>query len=435
MARVHSQMTDVQGARDSRMWDDGAARRVLRAMFDAAVGAADPARVLATHLPAPPRGRCVVVGAGKAAAAMAAAVEAAWPNVDLGGAVVTPYGYSLATRRIAVREASHPLPDAASEAAAREMLDLVAGLTPDDLVLALISGGGSAVMALPVDGLTLADKQAVNRALLASGLDIRSMNAVRRRLSAIKGGKLAAAAAPARVVTLAISDIPGDDIAAIASGPTIPDPDAGRDLTSLADRLREQISDSVYARLVAPAEPGAPPAAFDARLIATPRASLEAAAAVARDAGLEAVIIGDDLEGESRELAAAMAERARQHRGRPLVLLSGGETTVTLTGRTAGKGGRNTEFALAMALALDGAAGIWALAADTDGEDGASGGGAGAVIGPDTPQRARAAGLDPAEHLDGHDSGSLFAALGDLLVTGPTHTNVNDFRAVLVVPS
>lgn len=435
MAQGQSQVTDFGRAIRAPVWDDAAARDVLRAMFDAAVAAADPAKVLAAHLPSLPRGRCVVVGAGKAAAAMAVAVEAAWPDVELTGAVATPYGYGLPTRRIAIREASHPLPDAASEAAAREMLDLVTGLTADDLVLALISGGGSSVLSLPAEGITLADKQALNRALLASGLDIRSMNAVRRRLSAIKGGKLAAAAAPARVVTLAISDIPGDEIAAIASGPTIPDPDLSRDLTPLAHLLRGEISPAVYDRLVAPVEPAPAPQAADARLIATPRAALEAAAAVARNSGLDVVILGDDLEGISRELAAEMAQRALAHRGGPLVLLSGGETTVNLTSSSAGRGGRNTEFALAMALALDGAAGIWALAADTDGEDGANDGGAGAIIGPDTAQRARTAGLDLARHLETHDSGSLFAALGDLLVTGPTYTNVNDFRAILVVPA
>lgn len=422
------------GGQAETVWSDDAVRAVLRAMFDAAVQAAHPAHVLAQHLPEPPRGRCVIVGAGKGAGAMAAAVDAAWPDVQLSGAVVAPYGYGRPAGRIAVREASHPVPDAVSEAAAREILKLVEGLSEDDLVLALISGGGSAVMALPVEGVTLADKQALNRALLASGLDIRSMNAVRRRLSAIKGGKLAAAAWPARVVTLAISDIPGDDIAAIASGPTIPDPDAARDLSAMAELLRDRISPSIYQRLVAPAGPVVAAGTVDARLIATPQAALEAAARVARDAGLEAIIIGDDLEGESRELAAEMAKRALGESGGPLVLLSGGETTVTLAGRSAGRGGRNTEFALAMALALRSAPGIWALAADTDGEDGASGGGAGAILSPDTLERARAAALDPEQHLHGHDSGSFFAALGDLLVTGPTCTNVNDFRAVLVVP-
>jgi hydroxypyruvate reductase len=260
------------------------------------------------------------------------------------------------------------------------------------------------------------------------------MNAIRRRLSAIKGGKLAAAAAPARVVTLAISDIPGDDVSAIASGPTIPDPDARRDLREYAGRLKPHISQAAYRRLVEPTDAPPPQAAPDVRLIATPRGCLEAAAAVARDAGLEVDILGDDLEGESRVLGEQMAARARCPSPAPRVLLSGGETTVTLTGKRAGRGGRNTEFALSLALALRRAPGIWALAADTDGEDGASGGAAGALIAPDTLARATTAGLSAGVHLDNHDSGGFFSALGDLLVTGPTCTNVNDFRAILVAP-
>lgn len=410
------------------------ARALLRAMFDAAVDAANPEMVLAQYLPQRPLGRCVVVGAGKAAGSMAVAVEKAWPDVELSGAVVAPYGYGKTASRIAVREAAHPVPDANSEAAAREMLDMVKGLGPDDMVLALISGGGSSVMALPVDGLTLADKQTVNRALLASGLDIRTMNAIRRRLSAIKGGKLARAAAPARVFTLAISDIPGDDVSAIASGPTIPDPDAMRDLSSLAERLRDQISPAAYAQLMAPPVPIPPAPPPNVRLIATPQASLEAAAAVARSAGYDVEMLGDDLEGESRDLAREMARRLDAPCPRPRVLLSGGETTVTLTGQKAGRGGRNTEFALSLALSLAGRATVYALAGDTDGEDGASGGGAGAIITPDTLARAQDIGLNPEQSLSGHDSGSFFADLGDLLVTGPTCTNVNDFRVILQLP-
>ncbi|WP_445193923.1 glycerate kinase type-2 family protein [Sphingomonas sp. Tas61C01] len=419
---------------------DGAARLLLRRLFDAAVSAADPELVLKDHLPPRPRGRCIVVGAGKAAAAMAIAVDRAWADVDLHGAVVAPYGYGYGygkpAGRIAVREAAHPVPDANSEAAAREMLDLVAGLRAEDLVLSLISGGGSSVMALPVPGLTLADKQAVNRALLNSGLDIRSMNAVRRRLSAVKGGKLAAAAFPAQVVTLAISDIPGDDPAAIASGPTIADAEEGRDLSALAERLRGEIGEAAYCKLVAPSATKHAPRAqtCDVRLIATPQASLDAAAKVAREAGYDVEILGDALEGESREVAEAMAHLTSAPRGRPCVLLSGGETTVTLTGRSAGRGGRNTEFALALARALSGRSGVWALAADTDGEDGASGGGAGAIIAPDTLTRAAAAGLNVDDALKRHDSGTFFSRLEDLLVTGPTFTNVNDFRAVLILP-
>ena len=412
-------------------WTDAAARAVLRRMFDAAVGAADPGKVLAAHLPEPPKGRCVIVGAGKAAAAMAAAVDAAWPDVPLGGAVVTPYGYALPAGRIAVREAAHPVPDANSELAAREMLDLVAGLTPDDLVLALISGGGSSVMTLPAPGLTLADKQALNRALLASGLDIRSMNAIRRRLSGVKGGRLAAAAQPARVVTLAISDIPGDDAAAIASGPTIPDPDARRDLRSFAMKLKPHISEAAYRRLVEPPAPQPEQPEPDVRLISTPRGCLEAAARVARAAGLEVELLGDDLEGESRVLGEQMASCARRPAAHARVLLSGGETTVTVRGK--GRGGRNVEYLLAEAIAADGAAGIWGLSADTDGVDGAEEI-AGAVFTPDTLARARAKGRDPQAVLDDNDGHGFFGMLGDSLVTGPTRTNVNDFRVTLIAP-
>jgi hydroxypyruvate reductase len=418
---------------DQAMRGDGRARSLLRAMFDAAVASADPARVIAPHLPRPPAGRCVVVGAGKAAASMAAAVEAAWPDVRLSGVVVTPYGYELATRRIKVRTAAHPVPDANSAGAARAILTAVHGLSADDLILVLISGGGSSVMSLPVEGITLADKQAVNRLLLASGLDIRTMNAVRRRLSAIKGGKLAAAAAPARVVTLGISDIPGDDIAAIASGPSVPDPTPDADLSEVVRVLGSALPEAVVARLLAPEPPRPVPQPTEFHLVGTPAAALAAAAAVARAEGIEPVILGDDLEGESHLLGAEMAVRARRPVTRPTVFLSGGETTVTLAGGPAGMGGRNTELMLSLAVALDGRAGVWGRAADTDGEDGASRA-AGAIVAPDTIARARAAGFDPVAFLRGHDSGSLFAVLGDLLVTGPTRTNVNDFRAILVLP-
>lgn len=415
------------------VWNNDRAQNALLEMFEAAVAAADPRKILAPFLPELPRGRCVVVGAGKAAAAMAVAVESAWPDAVLSGAVVVPYGHACPTKRIAVREAAHPVPDAASEAAALEMLSLVNGLTEDDLVLALISGGGSSVLALPVEGVTLADKQAVNRAMLTSGLDIRSMNAVRSRLSAIKGGKLAEAAGMARVVTLAISDIPGDDIGAIASGPTIPVKEPNRDLSSIADRLRSQVSSNIYDRLVKPVRLTKNIVDCDAKLIATPQHSLSAAAEVAQNAGLEVIILGDSLEGESKILAKEIAALAKAARG-PVVLLSGGETTVTLTDGRAGCGGRNTEFALALAIELAGANGIWAIAADTDGEDGASGGGAGAIVTPDTCARAVALGLDPNDYLHRHDSGSLFKLIGDLIITGPTFTNVNDFRAVIITP-
>ena len=415
-------------------WTDQRARLALRAMFDAAIASADPARILAAHLPPPPEGRCVVVGAGKAAASMAAAIEAAWPDVPLSGVVVTPYGYGMPTRRIGVREAAHPIPDANSEAAAREILAAVSGLTSSDLVVVLISGGGSSVMALPAEGLTLADKQAVNRALLSSGLDIRTMNIVRRRLSAIKGGKLADAAAPARVLTLGISDIPGDDVASIASGPSVPDPNADADLGEVVRVLGAALPEAAVQRLLQrPVRPPAP-VRHEFRLIGTPAAALEAAAAAAQQEGIAPVILGDDLEGESRELGAALAANALRPVDRPTVLLSGGETTVTLAGEPAGRGGRNTEFLLSFACTMDGHPGVWALAADTDGEDGANGGAAGAIATPDTLARARAAGLAAPAYLAGHDSGTFFAAIDDLLVTGPTRTNVNDFRAILILP-
>jgi glycerate 2-kinase len=411
---------------------DGQARAVLRRMLDAAIGAADPRRVLAAHLPEKPRGRCVVVGAGKAAGAMAAAVEAAWPDVALSGVVVAPYGHKVPTRRIEGVEAAHPVPDANSEAAGNRILAAVRGLGPDDLVLALISGGGSALMAAPAEGLSLADKQAVNRLLLRSGLDIRTMNSVRRRLSRIKGGRLAAAAAPARLVTLAISDVPGDDPAAIASGPTVPDPSAGTDLSAVAAKLGPDLPEAAARLLLTPAGAGWPGPA-DYRLIATPAMALAAAAAAARAEGLEPVMLGDAVEGESREVGAEMGMLALEleRRAGPAVLLSGGETTVTLAGARAGRGGRNTEFLLSLVLGLDRRPGVWALAADTDGRDGAEDA-AGAVAGPDTLARAQTRGLDARAHLDAHDSGAFFDRLGDLVITGPTLTNVNDFRAILV---
>lgn len=418
------------------MTDDDA-RALLRRMFDAAVDAADPASVLAGHLPDPPRGRCIVLGAGKSAAAMAAAVEAAWPDVDLQGTVVTRHGHATPTRRITVREAAHPVPDAASEAAASEILSLARAAGPGDLVLVLISGGGSALMAAPRPPLTLQDKQAVNRLLLRSGLTIEDMNRVRRRLSRIKGGGLAHAAAPARVVTLAISDVPGDDPAAIASGPTVPDPSAAEDLSHLIARLGPDLPPAA-ARLLAEAPDPRPLADPDYRLIATPQMSLEAAARIARAAGVTPVLLGDALEGEARELGTAMAGIARAVATHgtpapaPAVLLSGGETTVTIRDR-AGRGGRNTEFLLSLALSLRGHPGIHALAADTDGIDGTEDA-AGALIGPGFLARAAAQGLTPRRALDDHDSHTLFDATGDLLRTGPTLTNVNDFRAILVIP-
>lgn len=417
-------------------WNDARARVALRAVFDAAVAAADPRRVLAPHLPPPPRGRCIVVGAGKSAAVMAAALEEAWPDVPLSGLVVTRYGHAVPTRRVTVIEAAHPVPDANSELAARRMLETVAGLGPDDLVLALISGGGSSLLALPSPGITLAEKQAVNRALLASGATIDEMNAVRRRLSAIKGGRLAAAARPARVVTLAISDVPGDDPAVIASGPTVPDPSTADEVAAIIAR-RGIVLPPAAAALMRAETPKPADIEADFRLIATPMMALRAAAAAARAHGLDALVLGDAIEGESRELGTVLAGIAHSVRAHatpaapPAVLLSGGETTVTIGRGPAGRGGRNTEFLLGLAVALRAAPGIWAVAADTDGIDGTEDA-AGAYVTPDTVARAAAKGLDARAVLAAHDSYSLFAAVGDLLRTGPTLTNVNDLRAVLV---
>ena len=427
-------------------WTDAEARNALRRLFAAAVSAADPRTVLARHLPEPPGpgGRVLVLGAGKSAAAMAAAVEAAWPDQALSGLVVTRYGHAVPTRRIEVVEASHPVPDAAGEAAARRILDLArgGGLTERDLVLFLVSGGGSALLALPAPGLTLADKQVVNRALLRSGATIGDMNCVRRHLSAIKGGRLAAAAHPARVVTLAISDVPGDDPATIASGPTVPDPTTFAEARALLAHHGIDPPPAVAAHLDRAEEetpkPGDPRlAGSDHRMIATPLMALEAMAAEARAMGLAPLILGDALEGEAREVGTVLAGVARSVRahGHPLrapaVLLSGGETTVTIRAPSPGRGGRNTECLLGLALALAGEEGIWALAADTDGVDGTEDA-AGAVLAPDTLLRARAAGLDGRATLAAHDSHGLFAALGDLVSTGPTLTNVNDVRAVLI---
>lgn len=415
----------------------GDAPALLRRMMVAAIAAADPATVLARHLPEKPKGRCIVVGAGKSAAAMALAVETAWPDVDLSGVVVTRYGHAVPTRRIAVREASHPVPDAAGLAAAQENLRMAKSAGPDDLVLALISGGGSSLMPLPAPPLTLEDKIVVNRLLLRSGLTIEDMNRVRRRLSMIKGGGLALAAAPARLVTLAISDVPGDDPAAIASGPTVPDPSVAEDLTHLADRLGPDLPPDVREVLAAGPEP-AKGFMADYRLIATPKMSLEAAAEVAYAAGVRPVILGDALEGEARELGIAMAGIAKsvaQH-GMPVpapaVLLSGGETTVTIGNTKPGRGGRNTEFLLSLAVALQGHKRIHAVAVDTDGIDGTEDA-AGALIGPGILKRAADIGLDAKAFLAGHDSYSLFNATGDLIRTGPTLTNVNDFRAILIL--
>ncbi len=417
---------------------------LLRGMFQAAVNAAAPALCVPPNLPPPPHGRTVVVGAGKAAAAMAQAVEVHWPpDRPLAGLVVTRYGHASPKHRpsrIEVVEASHPVPDQAGQDAARRILRLVEGLGPSDLVLCLISGGGSSLLALPAPGVSLADKQAVNRALLRSGAGIHDMNCVRKHLSAIKGGRLAAAAAPASLVALVISDVPGDDPSAIASGPTVPDATTLADARTVLARYGIVPPPSVQARLSDPTAETPKPndhAFAHARtlLIATPQASLQAAAAVARAAGVAPVILGDAIEGEAAEVARVMAGIARQcaRYGQPApapcVLISGGETTVTVRGR--GRGGRNAEFLLGLAVALDGHPGIHAIAADTDGIDGTEDN-AGALLAPDSLARAAALGLRGRDRLADNDGYGFFAALGDLVTTGPTLTNVNDFRAILV---
>jgi hydroxypyruvate reductase len=443
-------------------------RELLLSLFEAAVAAADPTKLLGGRLPAPHGGRTLVVGAGKAAAGMALAVDREWEG-RLEGLVITPYGPAATCERITLVEAAHPLPDVAGRDAAARILRLAAGLEAGDLMLCLVSGGGSALLELPAEGLALEDIRAVTAALLRSGATIAEMNCVRKHLSAVKGGRLAQAARPARVVTYLISDVPGDDPAVIASGPTVPDPTTFAEALAILRRYDLDAPPSVTRFLQAgsrkrndaPPEtpkPGDPSfAADEVVVLATARDALEAAALHARAAGFDPMILGDDLEGEARDLAAAHAALAtacaRGHeqsllglreavaRGaahltgplarvqRPLVLLSGGETTVTVRGQ--GRGGRNGEYLLALALTLDGHPGISAIACDTDGVDG-FGDAAGAIVTTDTLARARRVGLDPVAALAENDSHSFFAALGDLVVTGPTGTNVNDFRAILV---
>ncbi len=412
--------------------------RLLRALFDAALDAVAAERCVPPHLPLPPGGRTVVVGAGKAAAAMARAVEDNWPGA-LSGIVVAPYGHAVRCERIEVIEAAHPVPDAAGAEAARRLLDAVTGLGPDDLVIALISGGGSALLASPARGITLADKQALTGMLLKSGAPIGEMNAVRKHLSAIKGGRLAVAAWPAPVTTLLVSDVPGDDPATVASGPTL------GDATTLADArailaARSITAPPAIARHLADQRNETPKpndtrfAANSARIVARAADALAAAAVRAEAACIEPLVLGDDIEGAADEVARQQAALAlgQVARARPLVLLSGGETTVKIEGDDSGAcGGRNTEFALALALALDGRAEISALACDTDGIDGAAGA-AGAMIGPDTLVRAEQLGLDARHALARHQSAAFFRALGALVETGPTRTNVNDFRAILI---
>ena len=428
-------------------------RVFLESLYRAAVDRALPMHNTASYLPAPPKGRTVVLGAGKAGGAMAQALEAHWPaDAPLSGLVVTRYHHvpprpAGLEQRIEVVEAAHPVPDAAGLAAAKRIMDMARGLTADDLVICLISGGGSALLTMPVDGLDFADKQRINQDLLNSGANIVEMNCVRKHLSRIKGGRLAAACAPARVVTLTISDVPGDDASVIASGPTVPDASTCADALSILKRYGIAVPAHMEAQLASGAletpKPG--DAIFNGHVLhmtATPQQSLEAAAAVARSAGLQAYILSDEIEGESREVGkvhAALARAAALGKGaftKPCVILSGGETTVTVRprqeGQARGRGGRAGEFCMGLALALQGATGVYALAADTDGIDGVEDN-AGAFVLPDTLARAAGLGMKIDNYLDRNDAYGYFEALGDLVVTGPTFTNVNDFRVLLIM--
>ncbi|MHA1523219.1 MAG: glycerate kinase type-2 family protein [Alphaproteobacteria bacterium] len=415
---------------------------LLKSMFQTAVNAALPGKIVAAHLPQPPKsptGRTIIVGAGKASAAMAAALEAAWPG-PVSGLVVTRYGHGASCRHIEIVEAAHPVPDAAGEQAARRILELAQSLRADDLMIALISGGGSALLALPAPGVTLADKQQINQALLASNAPIDEINCVRKHLSAIKGGRLAVAAYPARTVTLAISDVAGDDPCVIASGPTVGDASTLADAREILTARKIEVGDVVARALRNAANETPTPndqrlANAEFHLVATPQKSLEAAAQMARAAEVTPVILGDAIEGEARQIGADHARIALQikrhdqpHR-RPCVLISGGETTVTLRG--SGRGGRNVEYLLGLASALGGAADIFALAGDTDGIDGVEEI-AGAVVRPQTIENGAKAGHSLADALANNDGHGFFEAIGDQIITGPTLTNVNDFRAILI---
>lgn len=414
-------------------------RELLRAMFDAAIAAAQPARCVPSHLPAKPSGRLIVIGSGKASAAMAKAVEDHWSG-DLSGFVVTRYGYAVPCKRIEIFESAHPVPDARSFEGAQRMLATVRGLTSDDLVLCLMSGGASSLLVAPIQGLTLEDKRLVNRALLNCGASIGEMNCVRRHLSAVKGGRLAVACYPAKVITLVISDVPGDEPRDIGSGPTIGDPTTCADALAVLKRYQLELAEHIVEVLrsgrgesVKPGDPRL--AGNEVHCIATPQMALRAAAGVAQNAGMAVHILSDRLEGEARDVAKVVAAIALQvaRYGEPFdapcILLSGGETTVTIRGK--GRGGRNVEFLLSLAIALDGHAGIYALAGDTDGVDGIEEI-AGAYVVPDTLRRAFAHGTRPRDSLANNDAHGFFEALGDSIVTGPTLTNVNDFRAVLI---
>ncbi|MER8917652.1 glycerate kinase [Mesorhizobium sp. M0761] len=416
----------------------------LISIFNAAVAAADPERTIRDHLPARPKGRTIVIGAGKGSAQMAAAFEKVWDG-PIEGLVVTRYGYGARCERIEIIEAAHPVPDAAGLEASRRLLEKVQGLTADDLVVALISGGGSALLPSPAAGLTLADEIAVNEALLASGAPIAAMNTIRKHLSTIKGGRLAAAAWPAKLVSLVVSDIPGDNPALVASGPTVPDSGNRADALASIAAYGMKLPDAVMAHINSP-EADAPDlddqrfSRNEVHLIASAGVSLEASAAEAKRQGIEAVILSDSIEGEAREVGGVHAAIAREVATRnrpfkkPVLILSGGETTVTLRAPVdgkRGKGGRNSEFLLAFAIGISGAEGIHALAADTDGIDGSEDN-AGAFADGSTVSRMRAAGIDAKAMLAGNNAWTAFNAIGDLFVPGPTGTNVNDLRAILI---
>lgn len=405
--------------------------KLLQILFEQSWTAASPQKCLSPFLPPKPTGRTIVIGAGKASAEMALSLERNWPG-PLSGIVLTRYGHGAPTRHIKIIEASHPVPDKTGLAGTREIVKLVSDLTADDLVICLISGGGSALLTAPASDITLAEKQEVNRQLLASGAPIDEMNCLRKHLSAVKGGRLAVAAHPAKIVTLMISDVPGDDPAVIASGPTVADSSTRRQAREVVDKYNLNLPDSVAAFLDSPQaetpKPGDPRLTrVENHIIAASAMSLEKAAQAARNAGYNITNLGDAIEGEARLVARQHADLARN--ANPGIIISGGETTVTLKGN--GRGGRNSEYALALAIALDGAPHIWAIAADTDGIDGVEDN-AGAIVTPTTLSRAQALGLSARDHLDNNDAYSFFEKLGDLVFTGPTRTNVNDFRAILV---
>ncbi|WP_278367048.1 glycerate kinase [Acetobacter orientalis] len=443
MSATHQLLTALFAGTAPQAWSDQQVRAFLRHLFNEGVASAQPAQVLAQYLPVKPKGRCIVVGAGKASAAMAAALEAAWPDVPLEGVVVTRDGHAVPTQHITILEASHPVPDARSAQAGRALLKAVEGLGPDDLVVALISGGGSSLLALPVDGMTLEEKSQIGKDLLHSGATITEMNTVRRHLSAIKGGRLAQAAYPARVATFVMSDVPGDDPAVIASGPTVVSPTTAQDALRIVEKYDITLPESAYNFLTqhnketeTKEEKINPENSL--HMIATPFMALQAIATCAAHYGVTPLILGDALEGESRSVGVALsgiAHSAKRHnvpvKG-PAVLLSGGEATVTIRkGENAGRGGRNTEFLLSCAQTLQGEAGIWALAGDSDGIDGTEDA-AGAIVTPDTLVRAKERTLNAEIFLKNHDSYSYFKEIGDLVITGPTLVNVNDLRILFV---